>query len=122
MQNYGTWRVGLEQNIGKFSLRAGYNYTSPMFNKQSFKFVGDTDFNNNRMDFQTERHDGTRNISCGLGYCATVGNNGQQFYVDMAYVNSLRKSIFTLSEYDDDPVLGYETKTNRLLISVGCTF
>lgn len=122
LQNYGTWRVGLEQNIGKFSLRAGYNYTSPMFNKQSFKFVGDTDFNNNRMDFQTERHDGTRNISCGLGYCATVGNNGQQFYVDMAYVNSLRKSIFTLSEYDDDPVLGYETKTNRLLISVGCTF
>ena len=121
-QDYGTWRAGLEQNIGKFSLRAGYSYTSPMFGKESYKFTGDTDFNNNRMDFQTERHDGTRNLTCGLGYCATVGENGQQFYVDMAYVNTLRKSLFSLSEYDDDPVLGYEDKTNRVLISLGCTF
>lgn len=122
LQDYGTWRAGIEQNIGKISLRAGYTYTSPMFDNKSLKWVDDTDFNSNRMDFQTERHDGTRNITCGLGYCATVGDGGQQFYVDMAYVNSLRKSIFTLTEFDDDPVVDYKDKTNRVLISVGCTF
>lgn len=120
--NYGTLRAGIEQNIGKWSLRAGYTRTTAMFANDSFKFVDDTDFNMNRMDFQSERHDGKRDITFGLGYCSAPVEGGQQFYIDAAFVNTLRNSIFTLNEYDDDPVLGYEDRTNRLLISVGCTF
>ena len=121
-QNYGTLRAGIEQNIGKFSLRAGYTRTTSMFDSKSYKFVDDTDFNMNRMDFQSERHDGKRDITLGIGYCTTIAEGGSQFYVDAAFVNTLRNSIFTLNEYYDDPILGYEDRSNRLLISVGCTF
>ncbi|MBR4843256.1 MAG: hypothetical protein IK006_09240 [Bacteroidaceae bacterium] len=127
-QDYSTFACGIEQNIGKLSLRAGYNTTSPMIKENALVYLGDSEFNAGnsgelgRLDFQTERLGRTRNFTLGLGYCSAVNESNSQFYLDVAYIHANRQNGFNLNQYDEDINIDYITKKNKLMVTMGWCF
>lgn len=142
---YSALRIGYEANISKMSLRCGYNYTFPMFKDNAYKYMGyydeeqnfkgDTGFNGIRYDREFENLKGRHTISVGAGYCSAPNSEGAQFYVDAAFVYNIRNSEFNVGEYavNDpyhcaidqrpvDPTVGYQTRSGKLLLTLGCTF
>lgn len=91
LQAYDTYKIGIEQNINKISLRAGYSVTSSMFKAGQTQYMEDTDFNNYRRDFESDKLGVQRNITFGLGYCSSPSSFGEQFYLDAAYVVGIKK-------------------------------
>src|SRR5574344_544616 len=91
LQSYDTYKVGIEQNINKISLRAGYAVTSTMFKEGQMQYMGDTEFNSYRRDFESDKLGIQRNITFGIGYCSSPSYNGEQFYLDAAYVVGVKK-------------------------------
>ena len=127
-KNYSTIACGIEQNIGKLSLRAGYNTTSPMIREDALVYLGDSEFNAGangdfgRLDFQTERLGRVRNFTLGLGYCSAVDESDSQFYIDMAYIHTNRQNGFNLNQYDEDIDIDYITRKDKLMVTVGWCF
>ncbi len=123
LQPFSNFKVGVEKNIGLLSLRMGYNYTSPIFKNSAFKDLNnDTDFNKSRCDFDYENIGSKRNITFGLGYCGRPGYWGGQFYIDAAYVHSIKNSAFSVGEYNDDPVVDYTTYGKKMVVTAGFIF
>lgn len=122
LQPFSTYKVGLEKNIGLLSIRAGYNYILPTFKSSAYKDLDNTDFNKNRFDFDFENSGKQHNITFGLGYCSEPGHFGDQFYIDAAYVHNIRKSAFSVGEYNDDPVVDYTTSRRKLVLTAGFLF
>lgn len=91
LQSYDTYKVGIEQNINKMSIRAGYAVTSTMFKEGQMQYMGDTEFNSYRRDFESDKLGVQRNITFGIGYCSSPSYNGEQFYLDAAYVVGVKK-------------------------------
>ena len=86
MKGVSTVRLGAEYKvIPQFALRAGYNYSSAIFNWDAYKSLPnnsiqtDTDFNNTKA---------MSNYTLGIGY------RGSMFYADLAYKFSSYKSEF----------------------------
>jgi hypothetical protein len=124
MKNYSKIRVGIEQNIDKFSLRAGYNFTESMFKDGAGIYLGDSDFNRERSgtDFQVDRLGETRDFTCGLGYCSAPNNSDTQFYFDVAFVHRIRNSVVNVNEYIEDVDVNYQYKSNKVLLTFGWNF
>lgn len=122
MVDYSTLRFGVEQNISLFSLRAGYTSTSSMLGNNASPYLGDTDFNQSRLDFQTDRLGKRQNFTFGFGYCSQPDEEGSQFYVDMAYVHGIRNSVTNIHEYIEDFDVDYKYKTNKILFTMGWNF
>ena len=132
-QDYSSVKFGIEQNISNLSLRAGYNYIESMFNNNSYPYLFDSEFNNDnpvgRMDFQNDRLGKTQYCTCGIGYCSTPDRDGTQFYIDLAYVHGIRRSVlnmneydFGLTEYNFDTDVNYKYITDKVLLTVGWNF
>ena len=121
-RDYSTFKMGIEQNIGNLSLRAGYNFTESMFNdKKGFTF-SDTDFNDSRMDFQIDRLGKSRYFTAGLGYCSAPDYDGTQFYFDLAYVHGVKNSVLNVNEYDEDVDVNYNYKSDKVMFTIGWNF
>ncbi|MBP5645951.1 MAG: hypothetical protein J6X21_00940 [Bacteroidaceae bacterium] len=127
-KDYSKIACGIEQNIGKLSLRAGYNTTSPMIREDALVYLGDSEFNAGengdlgRLDFQTERLGRVRNFTLGLGYCSAVNESNSQFYIDMAYIHTNRENGFNLNQYDEDINIDYITKKDKFMVTMGWCF
>ena len=73
-------------------------------------------------DFQIDRLGKTQYFTGGLGYCSTPDNDGTQFYIDLAYVHGIRNSIVNVNEYDEDPFVNYNYKSDKVMLTVGWNF
>lgn len=113
-----TVRLGAEVSLGKFALRAGYNYISSPFRTDAFKFMD----NAAKTDTSTEfinRFD--KNIAtCGIGYA------GEMLYFDVAYMYQRQNADFS-TYYDVDlkcpaPVASVKTTSHSVVASVGIRF
>lgn len=122
-KDYSSFKVGMEQNLGNLSLRAGYNYIQSMFKEDSFVYLTDSDFNLVRMDWQNDRPGKTRYFTAGLGYCSEPDRDGSQFYFDLAYVHGIRNSTLNTNESDLTNVdVNYNYKTDKVMFTVGWNF
>lgn len=132
-KDYSTFKLGIEQNIGNLSLRAGYNYTGPMFNEGSYPYLYDTEFNGwgydkddnlvvGRFDYPIDRMNKKQYYTLGLGYCSAPDYDGTQFYFDLAYVHGVKKSVFNLNEYVEDIDVNYNYKSDKLMFTIGWNF
>ena len=122
-QPFSVIRAGVETNVSKFSFRLGYNYNVQMFDKDAHKYLGDTSFNNKRMDITYENQKDAHTATFGVGYCSSPGFFGGQFYADAAFVYNWRNSELHLAEYPDiDPVTDYLTGTGKFVLTFGVTF
>lgn len=132
-KDFSVIKTGFEINISNLSIRGGYNYREGMFNDASYPYLYDTDFNGwgkddngdlvvGRTDFQIDRLGKTQYFTGGLGYCSTPDNDGTQFYIDLAYVRGIRNSIVNVNEYDEDPFVNYNYKSDKVMLTVGWNF
>ena len=121
--DYSTFKVGIEQNLGNLSLRAGYNYKQSMFKSDSFVYLDDSEFNLSRMDWQNDRPGKTRYITAGLGYCSEPDRDGSQFYFDLAYVHGIRNSTLNTNEWNLINVdVNYKYYTDKVMFTMGWNF
>ena len=105
-------RVGMETRIvPEFSIRAGYNYTSAAFAKDSYNALAlystHTDYNNT---------ESKNTFTFGLGY------RGSVIYADLAYKYDMYKSKFY--PFDDVELKAAQVDNSRhqLLFTVGARF
>ena len=107
-----TFRVGMEARLApQVSLRAGYNYSSAMFNKDAYNalevYRTNTDFNNIQ-----ERN----TLTCGLGY------RGNVIYADLAYKYDLYKSEFYAFDDINLPKTNVDNTRHQLVFTLGAQF
>ena len=127
-KDYSSFRAGIEQNIDKISLRAGFNTSESIFKDGAKVYLDDTQFNTNRLDFQVDRLSKSHNCTFGLGYCSEPDREGSQFYFDVAYVHGIRKSVVNVNEalitgddsYDLD--INYKYNTDKVMFTFGWNF
>ena len=95
MKGVSTIRLGAEYKvIPQFALRAGYNYTSAIFNSDAYK---DLPYNSIQTDTDFANTKALSNYTVGLGY------RGAMFYADLAYKFSSYKEDFYpfINAYED---------------------
>ena len=86
MKGVSTIRLGAEcKVIPQFALRAGYNYTSAIFNNDAYK---DLPYNSIQTDTDFANTKALSNYTLGIGY------RGSMFYADLAYKFSSYKEDF----------------------------
>ncbi len=107
-----TFRVGLEARLAPaFSLRAGYNYSTAAFNKDSYNALAtystQTDFNN------TEARN---TFTFGVGY------RGSVVYADLAYKYDAYKSNFYAFDDIELPATKVDNNRSQLLFTLGARF
>ncbi len=109
-----TLRLGVEAKlVPEFSVRAGYNFSSAMYNKNAYKELSPY---TTRTDTQYANSFATNTFAVGLGYRLS------NFYADMAYVYSMQKSDFY--SYDDAslPATKMKDDKSRVLLTLGVKF
>ena len=127
-KDYSSFRAGIEQNIDKISLRAGYNTSESIFKDGAKVYLDDTDFNVNRLDFQIDRLSKSQNYTLGLGYCSEPDREGSQFYFDVAYVHGIKKSVVNPNEAligadaANDIDVNYKYSTDKVMFTFGWNF
>ncbi|MCQ2084205.1 MAG: hypothetical protein MJY58_06920 [Bacteroidaceae bacterium] len=133
-RNYSTFRMGMETNIRKFSLRCGMCHNGSMFADNARPYLTDNDFNDNRAQFQMVRPTTSNYLSCGAGYCSAPDSFGSQFYLDMALVHGVQNQVVCANESslnnDDiagvfsapEPVVDYKYKSTKLMLTLGWSF
>ncbi len=107
-----TFRAGMEARLAPaFSIRAGYNYSTAAFNKDSYNALAlystQTDFNN------TEARN---TFTFGLGY------RGSVVYADLAYKYDAYKSNFYAFDDIDLPATKVDNDRSQLLFTIGARF
>lgn len=120
--DYSDFRIGIEQNIGKISLRAGFNSVESPMNFASGVYLKDTEFNKNRYDYQTDRMGHKQNLTFGIGYCSAPDYDGGQFYIDGAFVHTAKQSYFNIGEYAEDVTVKYNESRNKVQFTIGYCF
>ncbi len=86
LKGVSTVRLGAEYKvIPQFALRAGYNYTSAIFNNDAYK---DLPYNSVQTDTDFANTKALSNYTLGIGY------RGSMFYADLAYKFSSYKEDF----------------------------
>ena len=107
-----TVRVGMEARLTpEFSLRAGYNYASSVFNDDAYSALASyrtsTDFNNVK----------ARNTATfGVGY------SGNTIYADLAYKYDMYKSDFYAFDDIDLPKTEVDNSRHQLVFTLGARF
>ena len=123
LKGVSTIRLGAEYKvIPQFALRAGYNYTSAIFNSDAYKDLPynsiqtDTDFANTKV---------LSNYTLGIGY------RGSMFYADLAYKYSSYKEDFHpfINAYMDgeqlvigSPEAKVKNTRSQVLLTLGLRF
>ncbi len=129
LKGVSTVKVGLEYKPdAALAIRLGYNYVSPMYNKNGFKdysidspgtyYASATDYTNWKS---------TNRITCGVGY--TV----KKFSFDMAYQYSVQKGDFhpfadfgtpdmAVDERNIGTATGVDNKRHQVLFTLGYSF
>lgn len=124
MKGVSTIRLGAEYKvIPQFALRAGYNYTSAIFNSDAYK---DLPYNSIQTDTDFANTKALSNYTVGLGY------RGAMFYADLAYKFSSYKEDFYpfINAYEDGGqlVIGSPEATkvkntrSQVLLTLGLRF
>ena len=109
-----TLRLGMEAKlVPEFSIRAGYNYSSAMYNKNAYKELSPY---TTRTDTQYANGLATNTFSVGLGYRLS------NFYADMAYVYSTQKSDFYSFDDESLPATRMKDDKSRVLLTLGIRF
>lgn len=120
--NSNDFRIGFEQNIGKVSLRAGFNSAESQLSHLANIYLDDTDFNKKRFDFQTDRQGRKQNLTFGIGYCGAPDQDGGQFYIDGAFIHTTKESVFNPCEYIEDVNIRYTETRNKVQVTLGYSF
>ena len=124
LKGVSTIRLGAEYKvIPQFALRAGYNYTSAIFNSDAYK---DLPYNSIQTDTDFANTKALSNYTVGLGY------RGSMFYADLAYKFSSYKEDFYpfINAYEDGGqlVIGSPEATkvkntrSQVLLTLGLRF
>lgn len=124
MKGVSTIRLGAEcKVIPQFALRAGYNYTSAIFNNDAYK---DLPYNSIQTDTDFANTKALSNYTLGIGY------RGSMFYADLAYKFSSYKEDFHpfINAYmdGDQLVIGSSEATkvkntrSQVLLTLGLRF
>ena len=124
LKGVSTIRLGAEYKvIPQFALRAGYNYTSAIFNSDAYK---DLPYNSIQTDTDFANTKALSNYTVGLGY------RGAMFYADLAYKFSSYKEDFYpfINAYEDGGqlVIGSPEATkvkntrSQVLLTLGLRF
>lgn len=109
-----TLRLGMETKLtDAVSLRAGYNYSSSVFNKDAYKSLN---INDMRTDVEYNNKFDQHTATLGLGY------RGRIFYADMAYKYSMYKSDFY--SFSDEALQASKLNNERhqVLFTLGARF
>ena len=112
LKGVSTFRVGMETRLApQFSIRAGYNYSSALFNDDAYSYLDvyrtSTDFNNLK----------SRNtVTFGLGY------RGNTLYADLAYKYDMYKSDFYAFDDIDLPKTEVDNSRHQLVFTLGARF
>lgn len=130
LKGVSTFKVGAEIKVDpSLALRVGYNYVSPMYQKNGFKDTGvnsSASYYTSATDYTNWR--GTERITFGLGYKV------KKFYVDLAYQYSQTDGDFYPFTNGTSVTMNGETLTNsvaatavsnkrhQLLCTLGCKF
>ena len=123
-----TLKLGAEIKPAKnLALRVGYNYVSPMYQKEGFKdgtINSDGSYVSSATDYTN--WDATNRFTCGFGYTF------DKFNASLAYQYSVTKGTFSpfMSYYDADspafdcvaPQVSVENKRHQVLFTLGYTF
>ena len=128
LKGVSTFKVGAEfKPIPEMAVRLGYNYVSPMYQKEGFK-DGSLTSNGSYFSSATDytNWDATNRITCGLGY--QIGS----LNLAVAYQYSSTKGEFSpFMNYIDDDFADWDNicntvkvnnKRHQLLFTVGYTF
>lgn len=114
-----TVRAGAEFNVGAgISLRAGYNYSTAMFNKGAYKDMITVPVTATSTEYENVFD--SESITLGGGY------RGKKFYFDMAYVLNTRESDFytyydALSD-EPNPAANVEYTNHKITATIGIRF
>ena len=123
-----TLKLGAEIKPAKnLALRVGYNYVSPMYQKEGFKdgtINSDGSYVSSATDYTN--WDATNRFTCGFGYTF------DKFNASLAYQYSTTKGTFSpfMSYYDANsptadcvaPQVSVENKRHQVLFTLGYTF
>jgi hypothetical protein len=123
-----TLKLGAEiKPTPNFALRLGYNYVSPMYQKEGFKdgtLNSDGSYVSSATDYTN--WDATNRFTCGFGYTF------DKFNASLAYQYSTTKGTFSpfMSYYDANsptadcvaPQVSVENKRHQVLFTLGYTF
>lgn len=123
-----TLKLGAEiKPTPNFALRLGYNYVSPMYQKEGFKdgtLNSDGSYVSSATDYTN--WDATNRFTCGFGYTF------DKFNASLAYQYSATKGTFSpfMSYYDANsptadciaPQVSVENKRHQVLLTLGYTF
>ncbi len=109
-----TLRIGAEFKIApEFSLRAGYNYSTALYNKTAYKELSAY---TTRTDTQYANDYAQNTFTFGVGY------RSKNLYADMAYLYSNQHADFY--SYDDESLspIGVTNENSRLMFTFGLRF
>lgn len=123
-----TLKLGAEiKPTRDLALRIGYNYVSPMYQKEGFKdgtLNSDASYISSATDYTN--WDATNRFTCGFGYTF------DKFNASLAYQYSATKGTFSpfMSYYDPDnasddciaPQISVTNKRHQVLLTLGYTF
>ena len=123
-----TLKLGAEiKPVPNLALRVGYNYVSPVYQKEGFKdgtLNSDGSYVSSATDYTN--WDATNRFTCGFGYTF------DKFNVSLAYQYSNTKGTFSpfMSYYDADdptfdnvaPQVSVSNKRHQVLLTLGYTF
>ncbi len=118
LKSVSSFRAGMEAKVFEgISLRAGYDYTEALYNKNAYKF---NDPMGTRTDIDYMNNYAAHNICLGLGL--RFGN----FYTDLAYVYTKQEADFhpysNLIFDEPDPVAKVTRDNHRALLTLGYRF
>ena len=114
MKAVHTMRLGMETMItDNVSLRAGYNYSSSVFNKNAYKALN---WNDMRTDVEYNNKYEQHTATVGLGY------RGRILYVDAAYKYNMYKSDFYAFSDEALQATKLDNERHQLLLTIGARF
>lgn len=109
-----TLRLGMEARlVPEFSLRAGYNYSGAMYDKNAYKELSPY---TTRTDTQYANEQASQTFSLGVGY------RSKNFYADMAYVYHTQKADFRPFDDTSLPVTKVKDEKSRVMMTLGVRF
>ena len=110
LKGVSTFKIGAEVKAShNFAFRVGYNYLSPMFNRDGFKDAGVDSYGSNyasATDFTNWK--ATNRFTLGLGYTA------KRFSVDLAYQYSVTEGDFYPFAYSSGDFWSLNTNTGNI--------
>ena len=114
MKAVHTLRLGMETRLtDNISLRAGYNYSSSIFNKNAYKALN---INDMRTDVEYNNKFDQHTATLGFGY------RGRVLYMDAAYKYNVYKSDFYAFSDEALKATKLNNERHQVLLTIGARF